>query len=69
VTSLLEILYGGLLYFTSFAAVLTLFASAIATAFWVVTRMVHWLTADPQTEAKEREQMHVRRAEHLRAGQ
>ena len=68
-TTLLEILYEALLYFTSFAAVLTLFASVIATAFWVVTRMVRWLTAEPQTETEEREQMHLRRAEHLRAGQ
>ena len=68
-TSLLEILYEALLYFTSFTAVLTLFACAIATAFWVVTRMVRWLTAESQTEAKEREQMRLRRAEHLRAGQ
>jgi hypothetical protein len=69
VTRLLEILYECLLYFTSFAALLTLFASVLATAFWLVTRLARWLTAEPEPESKEREQMHLRRAEHLRAGQ
>ena len=68
--SLLQLLYDCLLYFTSFGAVLTMFASALTIVFWSLARIVRWLTGEPQTESGVRDQMYLHHADHLkRAGQ
>ena len=41
----------GLLYFTAFGAVLTMFASIVGIVIWLVKTLFAWVTAEPDREA------------------
>ena len=45
----MQIFFDCLLYFTSFGAIFTLFASVVSIVFWLLKTLFSWVTAEPET--------------------
>jgi hypothetical protein len=52
----MQILIDALLYVTSIATIFTLFASIIASIFWLLKVLVLWLAAEPEPTASKSKQ-------------
>jgi len=65
-----QIVFDILLYFTTFSAILTLFASVLTLLIWPLKRLVSWLTEEPESELEKAQQMPLPNLDHFkRAGQ
>ena len=66
----MQIFFDCLLYFTSFGAIFTLFASVISILVWLVKSLVAWATAEPESELDRLQQFRPQNLDFLkRAGQ
>jgi len=65
-----QIFFDCLLYFTSFGAIFTLFASVVSILVWLLKTLFSWATAEPESELDRLQQFRPQNLDFLkRAGQ
>jgi hypothetical protein len=66
----MPVFFDCLLYFTSFGAVFTMFASLVSIGLWLLKALWSWVTVEPQPEAGKPQDLYTPNLNNLkRAGQ